>query len=319
MRAFLFAVLFLAVTGTPVAKTPDIHIAKYYGDKDAAVSYTFDDGLEEHFSLLREQLNRHGFVATFGIIGSKVGHDHKGTPTMTWQQIYQLHTEGHEISNHGWEHRNLTVLSPEERCREIHTNDSVIQGRIGILPRTFIYPGNRHDDVSIAACETGKAGSRIKTKNLGGRYSEQELRQWIDDLIVRKDYAITMTHGISYGYDHFKNPDILWRHFDYVDSLSQHIWVATMADLLSYIKERQATSLVINETNNGLITVTPTVGLDRGIYNHPLTLVYVSDKPIKAEQDGAPLKVKTQGYDRLIDFNPHGGDIIIRECSSPPT
>lgn len=154
----------------PMAQSVEqISIARYYGGKDAAISYTFDDGLQEHYTVLRDKLKKHGFVATFGIIGSKVGRDHKGTPVMTWEQLRQLLADGHEISNHGWEHRNVTTLAPEELRHEIMANDSMIHDSVGVCPRSFIYPGNRHDDATVAVCEAGKAGSRIKTKNLGGR------------------------------------------------------------------------------------------------------------------------------------------------------
>lgn len=297
----------------PGEQTADrISIARYYGGKEAAVCYTFDDGLLEHYTVLRDQLKKHDFVATFGIIGSKVGRDHKGTRVMTWEQLRQLHADGHEISNHGWEHRNVTTLSPDELRHEIRTNDSIIHDSIGVWPRSFIYPGNRHDDATVAICEAGKAGSRVKTRNLGGRNSESDLRKWIDDFIAQKDWAVTMTHGISYGYDHFGNPDVLWRHFDYVDSLRENIWIGTLTDVSTYVKERQFTRLNI-DGKDGVIKVTPEISLDKQIFQMPLTMVFNSEKSVMAEQDGRELMVRTDGARNLIDFDPHGGTIIIRE------
>lgn len=297
----------------PRAQTAEpIYIAPYYGGKEAAVCYTFDDGLLEHYTVLRDQLKKHGFVATFGIIGSKVGRDHKGTPVMTWEQLRQLQSDGHEISNHGWEHRNVTTLSPDELRHEIRANDSIIHDSVGVWPRSFIYPGNRHDERTVAICEADKAGSRVKTKNLGGRNTENDLRRWVNELILKNEWAITMTHGISYGYDHFKDPDVLWRHFDYVDSLREHIWVGTLADVSAYVKERQFTRLSI-DGKDGVIKVTPEISLDKQIFQMPLTMVFNSEKSVMAEQDGRELMVRTDGARNLIDFDPHGGTIIICE------
>lgn len=298
-----------------VATNPEaerIGIAQYYGGKKAAVSYTFDDGVVEHYTVLRDQLSKHGFVATFGIIGSKVGRDQKGTPVMTWKQLRQLHTDGHEISNHGWEHRNVTTLSPEELRHEIRANDSIIHDSVGVWPRSFIYPGNRHDERTVAICEADKAGSRVKTKNLGGRNTENDLRRWVDELILKNEWAITMTHGISYGYDHFKDPDVLWRHFDYVDSLREHIWVGTLADVSAYVKERQSIRLVIDEKDE-IIKITPKIDLDKSVFHHPLTMTFNSDRSVMAIQDGRQLVVNGRGHCKLIDFNPHGGDIFLQK------
>lgn len=32
------------------ATAQEVHVAKYYGDRRAAVTYTFDDGLLEHYT-----------------------------------------------------------------------------------------------------------------------------------------------------------------------------------------------------------------------------------------------------------------------------
>lgn len=121
-----------------------------------------------------------------------------------------------------------------------------------------------------------------------------------------------MTHGISYGYDHFGNPDVLWRHFDYVDSLRKHIWIGTLTDVSAYVKESQFTRLSI-DGKDGVIKVTPEISLDKQIFQMPLTMVFNSEKSVMAEQDGRELMVRTDGARNLIDFDPHGGTIIICE------
>lgn len=300
----------------PKLEASDIYISKYYENKDAAISYTFDDGLKEHFTELRDQLKKHGFVATFGVIGSKIGYNHKGSPTMDWNQLRILQSDGHEISNHGLEHCNVTTLTPKKLLHEIRANDSIIYDSLGIWPKTFIYPGNKYSKEAITLCETGKIGSRIHTKNLGGKNTEYGLRQWVNNLIKKNGYAITMTHGISHGYDHFENPEILWRHFDYVDSLRKNIWVGTMSDVIAYIKERQAIKLIIHK-KAGVTTITPLIELDKNIFKFPLTMVYRSDNTIEVRQGGKKLPVKEDSNCKLINFNPFGGDLEIREYSEP--
>ena len=45
-----------------------IYVAQWRDDCDAAISYTFDDGLQEHYTLLRAKLREHRFPATFAIV-----------------------------------------------------------------------------------------------------------------------------------------------------------------------------------------------------------------------------------------------------------
>lgn len=98
----LFFILLLAV-GQQI-NAQEVTVARWLGNARAAVSYTFDDGLMDQYTLAFPELQKRGIHATFHIIGSKVGGDHKGTPCMTWEQIRQLHQSGHEISSHGYRH-----------------------------------------------------------------------------------------------------------------------------------------------------------------------------------------------------------------------
>lgn len=144
------------------------------------------------------------------------------------------------------------------------------------------------------------------------RNTENGLRQWVDELILKNEWAVTITHGISYGYDHFDDPYVLWRHFDYVDSLREHIWIGTLADISAYVKERRFTRLII-DVKDGVIKVTPEISLDRSVFHMPLTMVFNSDRPVMAVQDDIQLDVTDKGHSKLIDFNPYGGDIFIKE------
>ena len=69
------------------------------------VTYTFDDGLADQYTLAYPMFRKAGLPATFFIIGSKVG-DPRGmrnkaerhTPVMTWEQIRDMSTNGMEIA-----------------------------------------------------------------------------------------------------------------------------------------------------------------------------------------------------------------------------
>ena len=54
--------------------------------------------------------------------------------------------------------------------------------------------------------------------------------------IFAVDWDVTMNHGINYGYDAFKSPDLFWEHLDEAKSLNDKIWIATFCQVASYIK-----------------------------------------------------------------------------------
>lgn len=302
----------------PKTKAPDVYVARWQGNRKAAISYTFDDGLLEHYTVLRPRLKEYRFPATFAIVGSEVGRDHKGTPLMTWRQLRELKADGHEMSSHGYEHKNVTKLTAEQLRHELQANDTLMHDSLGVWPRTFIYPGNRRSKETVAVCEKGRVGSRTSLMSLGGKRDDRGLRQWVDGLIRKGGWEVTMTHGISYGYDHFQNPEVLWRHFAYVDSLRSKIWVGTFADVSAYVKERNAVSLAVKRQKDGTTVVTPRMEMDRELYNLPLTMVVRTTKDISATQDGKSLAVINEDSLRMIDFNPHGGPVTIREDKRLP-
>ena len=116
---------------------PDIHVARFWGDRQAALSYTFDDGLLEHYTEVFPRLRQLGLKASFCIIGSKVGRDQKGTPCMTWQQLREMAADGQEISSHGFRHQSMEKLTGEALRYEVQHNDTLIYHNVGVFPRTY--------------------------------------------------------------------------------------------------------------------------------------------------------------------------------------
>lgn len=76
----------------------------------------------------------------------------------------------------------------------------------------------------------------------------------MNTLIETNDWGVGMTHGLTYGYDAFRNPQRLWDHLDQVKARENEIWVGTFREVASYIKEREETKLeVVNKKNTLLV------------------------------------------------------------------
>ena len=306
----LLTIISLAVYVVGAAAQEDIHVAKYHGDRKAAVSYTFDDGLKEHYTMVFPQLRRRGLKATFGIVGSKVGRDMKGTPCLTWAELRQMAADGQEIASHGWEHRNVTTLSTEALRHEVQRNDSAIYDSVGVRPTTYFYPGNRKTPETVAFCSQGRIGTRTSQVSIGSKRDSLWLRSWVEGLLARGEWGVGMTHGITRGYDAFANPQVLWSHFDYVCTLRDSLWIAPMCDVAAYMAERDTVKLEIKRSGGNTI-VRPSMKLAPTLFRHPLTLVATVSTPVTATQDGHQLNVAVHDGKATIDFDPNGGEIVI--------
>ena len=306
----LFFILLLAV-GQQI-NAQEVTVARWLGNARAAVSYTFDDGLMEQYTLAFPELQKRGIHATFYIIGSKVGGDHKGTPCMTWEQIRQLHQSGHEISSHGYRHIGLNKLSGEALRYEIEHNDTLIYNEVGIYPRTYCFPGGQKTSESVTLALQGRIGARMFQTSIGSKRDSLWLSGWLRRLIKNQEWGVGMTHGILVGYDHFTDANIFWQHLDEAASLRNEgkLWIAPLADVAAYQAERYTLQMKVKRKKEKLV-VTAKVALDKQLYRQPLTLI-IEGTIKEARQDHRPLMViRREGYS-LIDIQPHGGTITIK-------
>ena len=320
VKKIVFVTTWLAAFCLKAAAQPQVSIAPYYGGRQAALCLTFDDGLQDQYTLAFPELRKRGLKATFAVIGSKVGgvmrskQDRQdgtdGTPCMTWDMLREMAADGQEIASHGWEHRAVTRLDRETLRHEVEANDSAIMAHIGMKPMTYVYPGNNKSDEAVRYCEQGRVGSRTFQLSLGSKRTVEEMQRYVDALIDKGEWGVTMTHGILQGYDHFKDPQTLWQFLDYVQSKHSQLWVAPLCDVAAYLKERDHTQLVVKQTADGF-TITPKTALDSKLLQQPLTLMV--NAPVgTAMQDGRTLDCIQKGDVTLININPNGGKIVVK-------
>ena len=293
----------------------NVSVAKYRHDKGCAISYTFDDGLAEHYTLAAPQLEQRGFRGTFFINGSKVNKDErhiKDTTRVTWPQLKEMAEKGHEISNHGWAHRNFAKFPFEVLKEDILKNDSAIYAHVGVMPRTYAYPNNTKQGEAMAFVARNRVGTRLKQRSVGSKRTARDLEKWMETLIKTGDWGVGMTHGLTYGYDAFGNPQRLWEHWEQVKANEDKIWVGTFHEVVSYLKEREAIRLTVTEKKNKLHVV-PELPLDKELFTEPLTMVVEGGtmKKVSARQGKKKLSVQLRSDKAFFDFDPFGGEIIV--------
>lgn len=289
-------------------------VPRYKNNKTCAISYTFDDALAEHYSLVAPALEKLGFRGTFWVNGQTIGDTvyQRGFARMTWSQMKKMAHKGHEISNHGWAHRNVTKLSPEKLRYELEHNDTVIFQNTGIFPRTFCYPGNTKNNEVIAFVEKTRIASRTFQFPIGSKSAAENLDRHVASLLENGGWGVGMTHGITYGYDHFGNATILWDHLKKVKALEDKIWVATFREVSSYVKRQKAVTYDVIKTKKGF-SVVPYLTLDENLFTGLLTAVIEQQnlKKVTVYQGEKRLKTRRLSDKVLFDFNPFGGMIEV--------
>lgn len=310
--------MFLTLTVFAFGQEPSsiFSVAKFKSDKKCAISFTFDDGLEEHFTLIFPKLEELGFKATFWINGNTINEGELGKiekPRATWNQLKKMAQKGHEISNHGWTHKQLTKCTSEEMRYEIEHNDSVIEAKIGIKPITFGYPNNSKNSTVIQAASKNRVGTRTEQFQMGRKSTAEILSKQIDSILKNHRWQSTMIHGITYGYDAFKDVSILWNHLEQVKALENEIWVGTFRDISAYTKEQE--HIKFNSTQKGKKWIlVPSLPLDKELFKIPLTMVVNKEilRDCTVKQKGKKLKVKHFSDKILFDFDPNGGEIVVK-------
>ena len=289
-------------------------IAKYKDDKACAISYTFDDALLEHATLVAPKLEKLGFRGTFWVNGKTVDEnkDPVEKPRASWKQLKKMAAKGHEVSNHGWAHKNFNKLTVSQMNEEIEMNDSAIFANTGVFPVTFCYPFNAKNDSAIARASANRVATRTEQFSMGTKSTPVNLEKKIEELIQYKEWGVAMIHGINTGYDHFTNSQIFWEHLEKVKKQNDQIWVGTFREVAAYVYEQKSVTYTVAKNDYGFV-IRPALMLNPKLFNESLTGVIdsIGCKKIKIVQGNKKLKFKVLPERILFDFNPFGGEIVV--------
>lgn len=109
---------------------------------DALVSFTFDDGFEECYTVIAPLLEKYGTRGAFFINANYISSDedyqvefNKRIDTytkkpMSWTQVIDLHKRGHLIGSHNLDHTNFAELSLDEITDQLKRNKEILEEKL---------------------------------------------------------------------------------------------------------------------------------------------------------------------------------------------
>lgn len=118
-------------------------------DISRRVAVTFDDGYADNHTLAAPLLDAYGAKATFFLTTGFIGNftqapwdakHGKKSVWMSWQQVQELASRGHEIGAHSVSHRRMGQLPDEEVESEVSNSVKAIADRTMQQPQSFAVP-----------------------------------------------------------------------------------------------------------------------------------------------------------------------------------
>lgn len=102
-------------------------------EPEMRIALSFDDGpLKGKTDKILDVLDRYDVKATFFMVGSQAEY--------CGETARRVVSEGHEVGNHTFNHKNLAAMSKEELDREIATAEEAIFDACGYIPSLFRPP-----------------------------------------------------------------------------------------------------------------------------------------------------------------------------------
>ena len=209
--------------------------------RKCVVTYTFDDGLADQYTIAYPMFRKAGLPATFFIIGSKVGDSRgmrskaeRNTPVMTWEQIRDMSTNGMEIANHGWIHAKYAKLGRDAILDDIRRNQVALKEKAGVDGVSFASPFNAKkgadgSDVEALAKEAGIRAVRMKQKGAGSKMTADQMNALVESAKKKGEWLVFMIHGMARGYDAWENPEELEKHLAWMKE-QKDVRVLSFAD-----------------------------------------------------------------------------------------
>ncbi|HEY3372233.1 MAG TPA: polysaccharide deacetylase family protein [Prolixibacteraceae bacterium] len=335
----LFVVSFLLASIVCDAQKVDspYEVATWFGFRDAAVSYTFDDGCANQFTKAIPLFDEFGYKLTlYTVVNWSSGN---------WTKLQSASMNGHEVASHTLSHLKMTGVPLEKQLLELQNSRLEIDKQItNAQCLTFAYPNCALGDygivgqnyISARGCQgfiegkTPKDFLNVSSLMCGTQSSlktAENLNGKINSAISSKGWLVFLFHGVDEdgGYSSFGSTEMR-KNLEYVQKMDSQIWVATFLDATLYVRERDAVNVQELSANKKLITVSVTDTLDNTIYKYPVSISRTlplgwSNAEVSQNEKPIACKLVGTGTSKKIQFNavPDAGEVKIMKRGNKET
>jgi oligosaccharide reducing-end xylanase len=333
----VIALLPVAVHNIVAQIDPDYEVATWHKFKSAAVTYTFDgynNSPSKQLSVAVPLFDQYNFKVTITTITNWISD---------WTPLINASNNGHEIASLTLTHNYLNVQTVESQENEISQSQNIINNHItnarceilaypycviGDLPTIKKYyiagricsgqiePSTPSDFYALSSILTGTSGS---VKTAADFYSR------VTSAKASKGWCVFLIHGIDSddgGYSPIPSAEIS-SHLSYMNTNIADYWVATFRDVVKYIRERNAVSLVESAITADSLQLLVTDTLTNATYDVPLTIrrflpsgwqnanVYVGARKINSSVSA----VGTNSY-IVFDAVPDQGNVYLSKSNA---
>lgn len=300
------------------------HIAKFKGDREAAVCITLDDGLRNQDDVAVPLLAQYGFKATFFVIPGRTPETNEEAAKkkpgdwggISWLRLKELAARGHEIASHTWTHESVITtvdgqridMDPAKLEAQVANAYSAIHEKIGVAPFAFASPGNAINEAVRAAAYRYHPVIRDQCERFGAwppsgkDFTTEQANAMVERYHSQGRSLVWMIHAITDGYNAQSGPDVLENHLKYLKSREDVLWVDTYANVKRYTMEREAAKLTQSIAGESA-TFTLECDLDQRQFHDPLTVVIPANNAMQVvariQKSGSQLPVEVR-TDRIL-------------------
>lgn len=309
-------------------------VATWKGFRKAAITYTFDDGCPNQYTIAIPMFNTLKLNATYFIVT---------TWKPKWPVLKLAAEEGQEVASHTVTHPNLGTISASAQKTELMNSYDTIQSCIpGLHGMTMAYPycargiDSITSDYYFAArgcqgfIEKSTPGdflniSSVICGKLGAVKTTADFKNKDEAADSSGGWCVYLIHGIDNdgGYSPLPS-DVLRENLEYLNANPDKYWVETFGNVVRYIRERN--NLSVKELKATVSTINIKVGdtLPDDIYNYPITIrrsLQSGWKYVTGSQNGRVINIKVITLDsrQFIQFDavPDKGEVILSKKNAP--
>jgi peptidoglycan/xylan/chitin deacetylase (PgdA/CDA1 family) len=218
---------------------------------------------------------------------------------ITWEEIRQYASRGHEFSSHTITHPRLAILDSANLLHELEKSRQEIREQLGpkyvfsaecpygtenerVMKYALkIYPALRNrmpepflEELNRSSDKTPGSSGKEYVQWQRGALTDTPvdlMKSWIDTCSAKDNiWLVLVFHGVE-GIGWEPLPQSEYRsYYSYLKSKEDHLWVATFGDVAKYMRERMnARAETVHEKGSLLVKLTHNLGPE---YDLPLTM-----------------------------------------------